>query len=113
MKKILIIAIVLFVSIIMVQPLMAEDALGRANTMTGEAVQDIARGFYWGRCTQTYSAVGNAWTWCLDSRNNIWWGTSDDRCGNMMMHSCSENHWIGFNVVDTNGTWNYCRYENY
>ncbi len=113
MKKLFIFALVLCVSIIMVQPLMAEDGVGKANGENGASVRDIAVRFYWGHCGQTYSATNSSWTWCLDRNNNVWWGTSDNDCGNMMIESAGSGHWFGVNVYNTRGNWNYCRLLNY
>ena len=108
MKKLFIIALALCVSIIMVQPLMAGET-GVTRTEDGEAPAAIYLGFNWGICSQTYSAVGSAWTWCLNSEDGVWWGTSDDKCGIMMMSAANGRKRFGVNIYNLSGNWNNCR----
>ena len=112
MKKLFIIALVLCVSIIMVQPLMAgETGITRMEDGEAPTAEIIYLGFNWGNCVETYSAVGSAWTWCLNTvpSPDVWWGTSDDKCGIMMIDARANNRAFGVNVYNFNGNWNNCR----
>jgi hypothetical protein len=119
MKKIFIIALTLCVSIIMVQPLMAQDETGAALTSAtvgktpGENNTEIAVGFYWGHCQYTTHTVGSAWTYCYDKNNRISWGTSDDKSEEIMIEAAGSANWIGFNVYSSSGSWSYNRLWEY
>ena len=108
MKKIFIVAFALCVSIIMVQPLVAGETGVARMVNQDEAISFQPNAPVYGNCAQVYSAVGSAWTWCLDTFHNVWWGTSDDRCGNMMMHAEANNsNWV-VNVYNMQGNWDWC-----
>ena len=107
MKKIFIVAFALCVSIIMVQPLIAGEPGVTRMVNPDEAVNNQP-GTYYGRCTDVYSVVGDNWTWCLSPENGVWWGTSDDRCGNMMMEAETSGHRFVVHVYNWSGNWDWC-----
>ena len=110
MKKLIIISFVLLASLIIIQPLMAEEVTGKA-LVTDKS--NITPGFKWDHCLQTYHAIGSTTTWCYLESTKGWIGTSDDRAETILIVAAASHNWIGINFISTGGTWNYMRLWKY
>jgi len=109
MKKLIIISFVLLASLIMTQPLMAEEVTGKA-LLTDNS--NVTTGFKWDHCLQTYHHIGSSRTYCYLQSTKVWVWTTDDRAENMLIAGAASNHWVGINF-NTSTSWNYIKMWKY
>jgi hypothetical protein len=121
MKRLFIVVFALCVSLMMSQTLIAEDdarggaASGMllkknfsAKEVEAEALEAIEIKVHWVHCQQSWRKIGDTKTWCKLKDEDAWIWTTDDFAAQQMIAAAASGHWFGFNVINSDGTWDHC-----
>jgi len=75
MKRIMIVSLVLFASVLLAQPLFAQSGAAAADNGTAAA----RTGGFYDHCSAAYHYVNNSYSYCWMQSNGFWVRTTDDR----------------------------------